>query len=215
MSKELDNAFIDVRNGFRLLFQYQTRVQQIVNYIREHTPYTSMWGRRLFCNTIHTTRKSDDSDYANLAIYHDMWAWDFFYDYLFEYYFGAKTIGGQNVEMSIIQVSDDGYFKSNSPKPSRTKIGTFYPAEDSNSWLIFSAGSNVWLIDESEDDYDKFLNKFIASDKDVSIYKNEKGHWFVTKKYTMQSFSSQADTDKVISDFGRIVFETAGIKIFK
>ena len=42
MSKELDNAFTDVRNAFRLLARYQSRVLDIINYIREHTPYTDM-----------------------------------------------------------------------------------------------------------------------------------------------------------------------------
>lgn len=216
MNKELDNAFVDVRAGFRLLFEYQTRVQQIVNYIREHTPYPSMWGNRLFCNTIHTTRKSDDNDYANLAIHHDMWGWDFLYNYLFEYFFGTKTIGGQKVDMSVIQVSDDGYFKSPAPRPSRTKVETFLPAADSDSWLILQAGSNAWMTDdEIKDDYGRFLKKFLASDADTSVYKNDDGHWFVAKKYPMQCFASQAETDRVMADFGRIVAVTGGVELFK
>lgn len=33
MSKELDNAFVDVRNAFRLLYRYQSRILDIVGYI--------------------------------------------------------------------------------------------------------------------------------------------------------------------------------------
>lgn len=52
MNKELDNAFTDVRNAFRLLARYQSRVLDIINYIREQTPYTDMWGLKRYCNVI-------------------------------------------------------------------------------------------------------------------------------------------------------------------
>ena len=39
MKKEIDNIFVDVRNAFRLLSRYQKRILNIVNYIREQTPY--------------------------------------------------------------------------------------------------------------------------------------------------------------------------------
>ena len=42
MKKEIDNIFVDVRNAFRLLARFQERVLNIVNYIREQTPYTDM-----------------------------------------------------------------------------------------------------------------------------------------------------------------------------
>lgn len=44
--KEIDNIFVDVRNAFRLLSRYQKRILNIVNYIREQTPYTDMWGSK-------------------------------------------------------------------------------------------------------------------------------------------------------------------------
>ena len=46
MKKEIDNIFVDVRNAFRLLSRYQKRILNIVNYIREQTPYTDMWGSK-------------------------------------------------------------------------------------------------------------------------------------------------------------------------
>lgn len=46
MRKEIDNIFVDVRNAFRLLSRYQKRILNIVNYIREQTPYTDMWEAR-------------------------------------------------------------------------------------------------------------------------------------------------------------------------
>lgn len=131
MNKEIDNAFIDVRNAFRLIYRYQSRVQSIIQYIREHTIFPawgnhSVWGRRLFCNTIGKLRtQGPDIGYADLDIYLDMWGWDFLYNYIFEYYFGQTEAEGKTVDMSIIQVSDDGYYKSQALKPSPTDISTY------------------------------------------------------------------------------------------
>ena len=214
MSKELDNAFTDVRNAFRLLARYQSRVLDIVNYIREHTTYTDMWGLRRYCNVISTRKNCPGDNYANLNVHCDMWSWDFMYNYLFEYYFGQVKIQRKTIDMSIIQVSDDGFYKSLANNPSPTDISTFLPSDESNSYLVFTAGWNEWLRDDVEDDNEAFLNKFLAQSKDVSIYKNDKGHWSITKRYPMQRFASQKEADQVISDFGKLVKDYTDINLF-
>ena len=214
MSKVLDNAFTDVRNAFRLLARYQSRVLDIVNYIREHTPYTDMWGLRRYCNVISTRKNCPGDNYANLNVHCDMWSWDFMYNYLFEYYFGQVKIQRKTIDMSIIQVSDDGFYKSLANNPSPTDISTFLPSDESNSYLVFTAGWNEWLRDDVEDDNEAFLNKFLAQSKDVSIYKNDKGHWSITKRYPMQRFASQKEADQVISDFGKLVKDYTDINLF-
>lgn len=144
-----------------------------------------------------------------------MWAWDFMYNYMFEYYFGRVEIDNESIEMSVIQVSDDGFYKSIASNPSPTDISTFLPADESNSYLILAAGCGAWLRDEEENDYDKFLHKFIAGSEDHSVYMNEKGSWFIIKRYPMQRFSSQKEADMVLSDFGRIVKDKTHIELFK
>lgn len=215
MSTELDNTFIDVRNAFRLLARYQSRVLDIVNYIREQTPYTDMWGRRLFCDTIGTRRNCPGDNYANLAVWKDMWSWDFLYSYMFEYYFGGVKLERKNVEMSVIQVSDDGFYKSFANSPSKTDISTFLPSDESNSYMVLTAGWKIWLCDQSEDDYDRFLHKFLEGAQDLSVYTNDKGNWAITKRYPMQRFATQKEADKVLHDFGKIITDHAGIELFK
>ncbi len=215
MSKDLDNAFVDIRNAFRLLYRYQSRVLDIVGYIREHTPYTDMWGKRLFCDILHTRNDCPDKGYAKLYVWSDMWAWDFMYNYLFEYYFGQAKFGRKTLKMSVIQVSDDGFYKSIAKNPTETDISTFLPSDESNSYLILTVGYNARLRDESENDADRFLHKFLAGSKDLCVYSNDKGHWAITKRYPMQRFSSQKEADKVLADFGRIVRDNTGIELFK
>jgi hypothetical protein len=215
MSKELDNAFVDVRNAFRLLARYQSRVLDIINYIREQSPFTDMWGLRRFCNVISTRKNCPGDNYATLRLYSDMWAWDFMYNYIFEYYFGQVKIQRKVIDMSVIQVSDDGFYKSMSSKPSQTDISTFIPAEEANSYLVLTAGWKAWMRDEQENDYDAFLHKFLSGTNDLSIYIDDKGYWAITKRYPMQRFSSQKEADKVLADFGKIVKDNTGIELFK
>lgn len=217
MSKDLDNAFVDVRNAFRLLAQYQLSVLDIVRYVQENTLYTDMRGQPY--NIINRDgslfkRKNSKDEYANLNVFESN-PFNYLYSYFFEFYFGEIEIDKQKVAMSVIQVSDDGFYKSMATNPSPTDISTFFPADDSNSYLIFTAGWNAWLRDETESDYDRFLHKFLAGSKDLCIYTNDKGYWAITKRYPMQRFSSQKEADKVLADFGRIVKDNTGIELFK
>ena len=117
--------------------------------------------------------------------------------------------------MSVIQVSDDGFYRSLMPNPSETNVATFESAEASNSVFVLTAGWKEWFRDAETDDYDAFLHKVLAGDKDCFVYINEKGHWAITKKYPMQRFVSQAEADKVLADFGRIVKENTGIELIQ
>lgn len=214
MNKELDNAFTDVRNAFRLLARYQSRVLDIVKYIREQTKYQDMWGLKRYCNVIPTRKNCPGENYATLRVSRDMCPWDFLYNYIFEYYFGQVKIQKKTIEMSVIQVSDDGFYKSMSNNPSPTDISTFLPADEADSYLVLTAGWNAWMRDEQEDNSDDFLHKFIAGSKDTCIYIDDKGHWAITKRYLMQRFASQKEADKVLADFRKIVIDHTGIDLF-
>lgn len=66
-----------------------------------------------------------------------MWAWDFLYSYLFEYYLGEKEIeGGDSIALSVVQYSDTGFFE-NSNNDDRTDIASFAAEEESASKLLF------------------------------------------------------------------------------
>ena len=223
MSKDIDNIFVDVRNAFRLLNRYQKRILHIVSYIREQTPFNDMWGsKNWYSAEIGKRRNSPDPEYAKLSVHKDMWGWDFLYGYIFEYYFGVHKISKKNVEMSIFQISDDGFFISTQDKKHMTNVDSFEAAESSHSYLVFlvtvsNKNTDLWLSDpQFPDDYQKdFLTKFLSSSIDTKITKNEKGDVAIIKKYELQRFASQHETDRVIRNFGRIVKENAEIELFK
>ena len=224
MSKEIDNIFVDVRNAFRLLNRYQKRILQIVSYIREQTAYTDMWGKKdWYSNEIGKRRNSPDPEYAKLSVQKDMWGWDFLYGYVFEYYFGRQRINKKNVEMSIFQISDDGFFISSQDKKHMTDVSSFESSESSHSYLVLFVSvfttkySELWLSDPNfpDDEMKDFLTKFLSSPIDTKITKNEKGEVAIIKKYELQRFASQHEADDVIRDFGRIVKQQASIELFK
>lgn len=223
MKKEIDNIFVDVRNAFRLLSRYQKRILNIVNYIREQTPYTDMWGsKNWYSDEIKNRRNSPDKEYAKLNVFKDMWGLDFLYGHFFEYYFGTTKIGKHTVEMSVFQVSDDGYFISNDENKHMTDVSSYASLEVSHSYIVFNVSvyttkfSQLWLGDpnrpnESQKD---FLTRFLESSKDTIITSTDKEH-SILKKYEMQRFASQSETDKVISDFAKLVKDNTGVKFFK
>lgn len=223
MKKEIDNIFVDVRNAFRLLTRYQERVLNIVNYIREQTPYTDMWGsKNWYSDEIKSRRNSPDKEYAKLNVFKDMWGLDFLYGHFFEYYFGITKKGRYTIEMSIFQVSDDGYFISNDENKHMTDISSYANSEISHSYIVFNVSvyttkqSQLWLHDPDrpEDDGKDFLTRFLESSKDKIITSTDKEHT-ILKKYEMQHFTSQSEADKVISDFAKLVLDNTGVRIFK
>lgn len=223
MKKEIDNIFVDVRNAFRLLSRYQKRILNIVNYIREQTPYTDMWGSKSwYSNEVRNRRNSPDKEYAKLNVYKDMWGLDFLYGHFFEYYFGTTKIGRHTIEMSIFQVSDDGYFISNDDNKHMTDVSSYASPEVSHSYIIFNVSvyttkyPQFWLGDpkrpnESQKD---FLTRFLESSKDTIMTCTDKEHT-ILKKYEMQCFTSQSEADKVITDFAKLVVDNTGVKFFK
>lgn len=223
MKKEIDNIFVDVRNAFRLLTRYQERVLNIVNYIREQTPYKDMWGsKNWYSDEIKSRRNSPDKEYAKLNVFKDMWGLDFLYGHFFEYYFGSTKKGRYTIEMSIFQVSDDGYFISNDENKHMTDISSYANSEISHSYIVFNVSvyttkqSQLWLHDPDrpEDDGKDFLTRFLESSKDKIITSTDKEHT-ILKKYEMQHFTSQSEADKVITDFAKLVLDNTGVRIFK
>lgn len=223
MKKEIDNIFVDVRNAFRLLTRYQERVLNIVNYIREQTPYKDMWGsKNWYSDEIKSRRNSPDKEYAKLNVFKDMWGLDFLYGHFFEYYFGSTKKGRYTIEMSIFQVSDDGYFISNDENKHMTDISSYANSEISHSYIVFNVSvyttkqSQLWLHDPDrpEDDGKDFLTRFLESSKDKIITSTDKEHT-ILKKYEMQHFMSQSEADKVITDFAKLVLDNTGVRIFK
>ena len=129
-TKNLSNALIDVRRAHRILYAYQRRMSDLAYFIKCKLDMPKFRGFKHFSRPI-----SKNSGY--LTIWHDMWAWDYLYSYLFEYYLGEKETGDKphNYKLSLIQYSDTGYFDQDGQK--RGRISEFGSEEESSSKLLF------------------------------------------------------------------------------
>ncbi|MBF1456280.1 hypothetical protein [Prevotella pallens] len=131
--EELKEALCDVRRAHRIIYSYQARMLDLIKFISVKLNYTRIEGAtKYFSNDIRKGR----SEFAPLQIFENMWAWDFIYPYLMEYYIGEKKEeNGDWIALSIIQYSDTGYFEMEGA--SHTKIDSFASEENSASKLLF------------------------------------------------------------------------------
>ena len=149
-TQKLTNALQDVRRAHRILYAYQRRMLDLVHFIQSKLDMREFRGFKHFSNPIHGRRKG----HSCLKIWHNMWAWDYLYSYLFEYYLGKKETGDKrhDYKLSLIQYSDTGYFdkeeeeeatraetkKTFKPEEDpRLELEKFKPEEESGSKLLF------------------------------------------------------------------------------
>ena len=85
-TQKLTNALQDVRRAHRILYAYQKRMSDLAYFIKRKLDMPKFRGFKHFSRPISKNR-------GYLTIRHDMWAWDYLYSYLFEYYLGKKEAG--------------------------------------------------------------------------------------------------------------------------
>ena len=129
-TKNLSKALQDVRRAHRILYAYQKRMSDLAYFIKCKLKMPDFRGFKHFSRPI-----SKNSGY--LTIRHDMWAWDYLYSYLFEYYLGEKEASDKlhNYKLSLIQYSDTGYFDQDGQR--RCRISEFGSEKESSSKLLF------------------------------------------------------------------------------
>lgn len=101
---QLGKALYNVRKAHRLLHDYQTRMLDLAYFIKTKLGMPNFTGKKHFSNPI--------SSQSDKNIWRDMWAWNFLYSYVFEYYLGVKNVNNKKYAVSLIQYSDTGYFDS-------------------------------------------------------------------------------------------------------
>lgn len=155
---QLQEALCNVRKAHRLLHDYQTRMLDLAYFIKIKLDMPGFQGIKHFSETI-------GSGYKN--VWRDMWAWDFLYSYVFEYYLSSKERSDCKYSVSLIQYSDTGYFDAQNGD-SRNHPNSFVPEEKSSSKLLLiieeTTPKTEWVI--GTDHLDTYiLNKEYASSK--------------------------------------------------
>lgn len=157
----LAEALCEVRKAHRLIFSYQERMLSLIRFIRNKLDFnTDFIGIKHFSDTIPRYKGGNE-----LRLNDSMWAWDFIYSYVFEYYVGSIKKDKSEIYLSIIQYTDTGYFDSNTKN--QLDITSFVSPEDSESKLLFlmecAPGKCELLLKNFEDTKQFVLNKEYAS----------------------------------------------------
>ena len=212
--ENLSKALLDVRRAHRILYAYQRRMSDLAYFIKCKLDMPDFYGFKHFSNPIHGRRKG----HSRLKIWHDMWAWDYLYSYLFEYYLGEKEAGDKlhNYKLSLIQYSDTGYFDQDGQK--RGRISEFGSEDESSSKLLFfleykPKGSKWEWKDGS------YMERIVLN-KEVGSKKHTKGvitigvkHKQILYSFPLERFINMEATLEVLREF-RSYCKEQGIHVF-
>lgn len=201
-TKNLSKALLDVRRAHRILYAYQRRMSDLAYFIKCKLGMPDFYGFKHFSNPIYGRSKG----HSRLNIWHNMWAWDYLYSYLFEYYLGAQKTSDEAYEykFSLIQYSDTGYFDQDGQR--RCRISEFGSEDESGSKLLFFL---EYKPKDSEWEWkDGSYMERIVLNKKVGSKKHTKGvitigvkHKQILCSFPLERFINMEATLEVLSEF--------------
>ena len=210
-TKNLSYALLDVRRAHRILYAYQRRMSDLAYFIKCKLDMRKFRGFKHFSRPI-----SKNSGY--LTIWHDMWAWDYLYSYLFEYYLGEKEAGDKlhNYKLSLIQYSDTGYFDQDGQK--RGRISEFGSEEESGSKLLFfleyKSKDSEWVWKDGSYMERIVLNKEVGSKEHTKEFRyTSTGVKQILCSFPLERFINMEATLEVLREF-RSYCKEQGIHVF-
>jgi hypothetical protein len=179
----------EVRKSYRLLYDYQKRILDLVDFIGKKYGLIYDGGYPKFSHVAPRNGR------GNL----NLWAWDWLNMYYYEFHFSNKKSRNDTIFFSIFLLNDNGFFKSHHDnKINKTSVSKFSGIEDSESELIFVVGKNLWDgwgVNWDEPGF--ILEKFGEKRKDVNKF-------MVFKHYSLEQFEDENKALKCLKDFESI-----------
>ena len=203
-TENLSKALLDVRRAHRILYAYQRRMLDLVHFIQSKLdmPVKDLCGIKHFSKPIY----GRSIGHTPLNIWPTMWAWDYLYSYLFEYYLGEKEAGDKlhNYKLSLIQYSDTGYFDQDGQK--RGRISEFGSEEESSSKLLFfleyKSKDSEWEWKDGSYMERIVLNKEVGSKEHTKEFRyTSTGVKQILCSFPLERFINMEATLKVLSEF--------------
>ena len=217
--EDLKKGLVHIRSAYRLIFEHQKRVLNIIDYIKDQLGLKGDGGNKYFSDPIASKR----GDYPHLKIVSGMWAWDFIFSYCFEFYLGHQDyeFEGQNYnyEISIIQVSDTGFWDSDDDFKTELDTKTFQDVKKAESCFVFIFEIKLKEIESYWSSKEKLgveLYEFLGSqekEKVIDTSENKSFHSrFLMIRRSMSDFLDQKSTDKALEDFKEYITIQTQIK---
>lgn len=212
--------FMNVRKAYRLAYEVQDSIVEIVEYIRTKINYEDCAGKQLFSGSVRK-RKGVGEGYVTDNIGGGMWSWDYFPTYMYIYYFDGIPTETQNCCFSIVQVMDDG-FKIAPIKYSSPSTKYFRDSADSESYLLFSFSiqkkdhRNIWFEYDGTEVIRDEGSEILRISDDIKNKGNEPyikktgDACFIVAKISLEAIGSKAEADQALQYFSKLVREETG-----
>jgi len=191
---EFEKTLIEVRKAYRLIYLYQRRVLDLVNFIGNKLSLNFHSGMSRFSNPAKTNTR------AKLTF----WSWDWLMLYFYEFHFGIVR---GDIRFSIILQSDSGFFESETND--KLDISKFLNTEESSTKLYFVIGDGIWGCPIESFLKEHFKSKETEFRKEISDSKI-----WIAKSYNLSDFIDEQATIKIINDFLKYS-EKNGVKMVK
>ena len=217
--------YLNVRKAYRLVYEVQDSIIDMVEYIREKILHEDCAGKQLFSDAI-AKRKNVSKGYVTDNIGMGMWSWDYFPTFMYMYYFTGISTVTQCSSFSIVQVMDDGFisaFNKNNPPSTRD----FRGITDSESYFLLAY--SIWEIDQrpiwfeynGTEPIDDEMGEIMRISEEIEkknnhpyIVKTDNGdRCFIVKKISAESLGSKAEVDRVLQDFAKLVLDKTGYQL--
>jgi len=189
---EFEKTLIEVRKSYRLIYLYQRRVLDLINFI----------GSKLALNFHSGWSKFSNPAKINTRAKLTYWSWDWLMLYFYEFHFGIVR---DEIKFSIILQSDSGFFESDSKD--KLDISKFLSSEKSSTKLYFVLGKGVWGCP-----IENFLKEHFKSEETEFRKEISNDKFWLAKSYNLTGFLNEKSTIKIINDFLKYS-ESNGIKM--
>lgn len=185
--EEFENVLIDVRKAYRLLFLYQKRILDLIQFIGDTLDFRFGGGWNWFTNNLPTGSKTKLTGSA----------WDWLSMYFYEFNFSEKNINGSRMRFSVIIQSDTGFFDTMN---NYENINSYSPIDQSETKLIFIAGKNIWWDPDFKDLFNNENMELYKTGGNDLILTNENGK-LIVKSFLLSRFINSEETNKCINEW--------------
>ena len=213
----VQNLFLNVRKSIRLLYEYQKRMQGTMFHIKSVLNLSP--AGRIEINKLFSRAPRVSKDYGETQLSDGNWAWDYLYPMAMEYYLGEKKLKDKDFRLSVIQVTDDGYYKAKQQNLSANRLDTytFCTPEESDSSVLFvmeikdknSSWAKRWQRDSMEDN----LNRWMVDHGNVIDDITKSGNHFVVMKFPIQELLTDISISKVLEKVNNHIHDLTGTSI--
>lgn len=187
---ELKNSLIEVRKAYRLLYDYQKKVLDLIQFIGSEFGRSYNGGYSKYCNV---TPRNGKGSLNN-------WAWDWLNMYYYEFNFHIEK---DRDYFSVVLISDTGFYEAKNEDSNfndKLEINKYKSAENSSTKLAFVYGDKIW-------ECEGFLKNGCWEDlqfllKSEGVYNREdKTGKMLFKSYNLEDFSSKENAINALRDF--------------